>query len=395
MNMRLIVSLFAVFCLVLAVPKGVPGAAAAEAAKQPAKSENADTAKKKKQKGGTQPTLVGIDAVREEPLSQTVPILGRLVPMRAGNVSAEIAGAVRNLTIAVGDRLKKGELIAELDSISAKARLELLSAEIAQAEADVTSLEAEHRLISQELERQTKLKKSGAFSRAKFEDAIQKVAKAEANVLRARAIIAAREANKRLTEIVIRKTRIKAPYDGVVLRKLTEQGGYVRAGDPVVSLIADRDLEIEADVPSNRLGGLVAGTEVPFVLEDGSRHTALVRSVLPTENPMTRTRPVRFSPKFKQEMSGLANAQTVTIEVPVGAMRQVVTVHKDAIIQRGGRNLVYVISDLKAEPRRIKIGEASGPRVEVLDGLKPGDDVVVRGNERLRPGAPVKIRKGS
>ena len=392
--MRIFFSLFTVFCMALAVPKGVPDAAAAEAAKQPAKSESVEKGKKKKQ-AAPQATLVGIDAVVEEPLTQTVPVLGRLVPMRGGDVSAEIAGGVHKLTVSVGDRVKKGDLIAELDSITAKARLELLNAEINVAEADVTSLEAELRLIQLELERQTKLKKSGAFSRAKFEDAIQKVAKAEANILRAKATISAREANKRLTDIVVRKTRIKAPYDGVVLRKLTEEGGFVRAGDAVVSLIADKDLEIEADVPSNRLGGLTVGSEVPVILEDGSKHTAVVRAVLPTENPMTRTRPVRFTPTFAQEMSGLANAQTVTIDVPVGAMRQVVTVHKDAIIKRGGNNLVYVVSDAKAMPRPIELGESTGARVEVTKGLKPGEDVVVRGNERLLPGSPVMIRKGS
>ena len=392
--MRIFFSLFAVFCMALAVPKGVPDAAAAEAAKQPAKSESVEKGKKKKQ-AAPQATLVGIDAVVEEPLTQTVPVLGRLVPMRGGDVSAEIAGGVHKLTVSVGDRVQKGDLIAELDSITAKARLELLNAEINVAEADVKSLEAELRLIQLELERQTKLKKSGAFSRAKFEDAIQKVAKAEANILRAKATISAREANKRLTDIVVRKTRIKAPYDGVVLRKLTEEGGFVRAGDAVVSLIADKDLEIEADVPSNRLGGLTVGSEVPVILEDGSKHTAVVRAVLPTENPMTRTRPVRFTPTFAQEMSGLANAQTVTIDVPVGAMRQVVTVHKDAIIKRGGNNLVYVVSDAKAMPRPIELGESTGARVEVTKGLKPGEDVVVRGNERLLPGSPVMIRKGS
>ena len=76
-------------------------------------------------------------------------------------------------------------------------------------------------------------------------------------------------------------------------------------------------------------------------------------------------------------------------------MRQVVTVHKDAIIKRGGGSVVYVVTDDKAQPRRIQIGEAAGPRVEVLDGLSVGENVVVRGNERLRPGAPVTIRKGS
>ncbi len=385
---------FAVLCLTaFSAPLAVPHAYAAEAAKKA--EDKPGEAKKAQKKGGQRPTLVGVDAVREEPLEQTVPIIGRLVAMRSGEVSAEIAGAVHTLAVNIGDHVKKGDLIAELDSISAKARLELLNAEILQAEADVVALEADLMLSMQDLTRQEQLKKSGAFTRAKYEDAIQNVAKAKANISRAKATIAAREANRRLTEIVLEKTTIRAPYDGVIMRKMTETGDYVRAGDAVVAMLSDRDLEIEADVPSNRLGGLDVGAELDVVFEDGSRHKATVRSVLPTENPLTRTRPVRFLPVFDNTMSGLADAQTVTVEVPVGARRQVVTVHKDAVIKRAGGSLVFVISEEKAEQRRIQLGEETGPRIVVIDGLKPGDQVVVRGNERLRSGAPVKVRKGS
>ncbi len=94
-------------------------------------------------------------------------------------------------------------------------------------------------------------------------------------------------------------------------------------------------------------------------------------------------------------MAGLANAQTVTVNIPLGARKDVLTVHKDAIIKRGGKSLVFVVRNEKAEARPIRLGESSGPRIEVRSGLKAGDLVIVRGNERLRPGAQVRIRKGS
>jgi multidrug efflux pump subunit AcrA (membrane-fusion protein) len=91
----------------------------------------------------------------------------------------------------------------------------------------------------------------------------------------------------------------------------------------------------------------------------------------------------------------LANEQTVTIQVPVGARRQIVTVHKDAIIQRPDDVIVYIVSEGKAVPRTIILGEAVGARFEVLDGLSEGELVVVRGNERLRPGMPVRVEEAS
>ena len=117
--------------------------------------------------------------------------------------------------------------------------------------------------------------------------------------------------------------------------------------------------------------------------------------MLPAENPLTRTRTVRFEPDFKAGERRLADSQSVSIDIPLGANRRVLTVHKDAILKRQGSDLVYVISSDVAEPRTISLGEEIGSRVEVLDGLKAGDKVVVRGNERLQPGAKVRVEKGA
>ncbi len=68
--------------------------------------------------------------------------------------------------------------------------------------------------------------------------------------------------------------------------------------------------------------------------------------------------------------------------------------HKDAILQRGGGPVVYVIQDNQAHRRPVKLGQAFGSRFEVREGLRPGDLVVVRGNERLRPGQRVRVRRG-
>ena len=83
------------------------------------------------------------------------------------------------------------------------------------------------------------------------------------------------------------------------------------------------------------------------------------------------------------------------MHLPIGPSRDVVTVHKDAIVRKGGQALVFVIEDSKAAPRKVQLGEATGGRIVVIAGLKKGDVTVVRGNERLQPGTTVKIRTGS
>jgi RND family efflux transporter MFP subunit len=336
-------------------------------------------------------SLVRVDAVRTEPLSQTVQVIGRLVARQAGEVSARIEGPVETFYVDVGDRVRKGAAIADLNDAILAARRDLATGALAEAEAELATSRAEITLARQAHKRMEGLKSSAAFSQARFDDAKQTVVIAQAKARQAEAAVHSAEAVLRLSEINLGYTKVLAPYDGVVTRQMTEEGAYVRVGDPLVYLIAERSLEIEADVPFQRLFGLDEGTAVTFSLDDGTDHRARVRSVLPSENPLTRTRAVRFTPSFNGIKSTLADAQSVTVQVPVGAPRDVLTVHKDAIIRRQGGNIVYVVKDDVAEARPIEIGESLGGRVEVLSGLEDGEPVVVRGNERLRPGAKIRI----
>mgnify|MGYP001793313292 CR=1 FL=1 len=346
-----------------------------------------------------EPAMVRVDAVRSEPLTQTVPVIGRLVARQAGSVAARIGGAIREFRVQVGDRVTAGDVLAVLDKATMEAERDLAAAGLAFARAELKTRQAQITLAQQELQRLEGLKKSAAFSQARFDDVSQQVAIAQAGASEAEASVTSAQARLRLAEINLEYTEIKAPYDGVVSRRLSEAGAYAREGDALVSMIADQSLEVEADVPSNRLSGLTAGAVLDGHLDDGTAFKATVRAIIPDENPLTRTRAVRFIPDFSPQVttgsSLLANEQSATLQVPVGAPRQVVSVHKDAIIQRSGDIIVFVVSDGKAESRNIAVGEAVGSRFAVLAGLNEGDLVVVRGNERLRPGMAVKVEEGS
>jgi multidrug efflux pump subunit AcrA (membrane-fusion protein) len=99
---------------------------------------------------------------------------------------------------------------------------------------------------------------------------------------------------------------------------------------------------------------------------------------------------VRFTINFSIQERNLATNQSVVLAIPAGQAREVVSVHKDAVINRKGKNIVFIVEDGAANIRPVKLGEAIGPRFVVLGGLKAGDTIVVRGNERLRPGQKVK-----
>jgi RND family efflux transporter MFP subunit len=246
-------------------------------------------------------------------------------------------------------------------------------------------------LAEQGLSRLERLRSSAAFSQARYEDQQRQVAIARAELRSARAAIGRADADYQLARIQAERAQVTAPYPGVVVNRIVEAGAYAQSGDPLVRLVSDADLEVEADVPARRLAGLAPGTRVKLDLADGTRHEATVRAILPEENPQTRTRRVRFVPEFREPDHRRASGQSVTVQVPVGAQRQVLSVHKDAVIRQDDGAVVYLFADGQAEIRQVRLGIEIGPRFEVLDGLEPGALAVVRGNERLRPGQPLTI----
>jgi len=339
--------------------------------------------------GGNRPTLVKVDAVSQAPLVQTVEVIGALVSRRSGIVAAQVAGPVIAMRVDTGDAVKKGTVIAEINIDSMRARRALAKSRLDQARIGINTREAEVKLARQSRERFEKLTRNQTITRAAYDDALQNEAIAIARVSEAKANVLAAEADLKVAEVDLKRNEVKAPYSGIVTNRLTEIGSYVRLGDPVVELVGDGKLEIEVAVPFDRLGGVRAGVDVDWRLDDGSEHKATVRAVLPVEDTRTRTRAVRLSPKLSDDERRLAVGQTAVVRIPQGVPRDILSVHKDAVIRRGDKALVYVVEGDTASMRPVKLGDAVGARFEILSGLAAGEQVVVRGNERLRPGAKV------
>lgn len=339
--------------------------------------------------GQEQPAVVDVDRVRTEPLSQTAPVIGRIVTKQEGPVAARVAGRVDSVAVDVGDRVAKGDPLVLLDAEPLQFERDLAEAQYEAALAERATAQEQLELLQGERERLARLEGSAAFSRAQLVDKDNEIEVARSRISTAEARISQYRAQLELQARDLEDAVIRAPFPGVVSTRHVSPGAYVRVGDPVVSLIDDGALEIEADVPSDRLAGLAPGSVVRVTLDDGTTHAARVRALVPEENPMTRTRAVRFTPEFGETRKPLAVSQSLTLALPIGSSRQVVTVHKDAVIQRQNGAMVYVVEDGSAAVRPVRLGDAVGGRFEVLDGLSEGDVVVVRGNERLRPGQAV------
>ncbi|MBX2854551.1 MAG: efflux RND transporter periplasmic adaptor subunit [Rhodobacteraceae bacterium] len=339
---------------------------------------------------------VVVDFVDTREIAETAPVIGRLAPSVESRVAARTAGVVAEVSVQVGSAVKKGDEIARLDDELHKIERRARAAAVAEAEAGAYVANAQLRLAEQALKRMDRLKDSTAFNQSSFEDDEARVAEASAARLRAYAAVESSRAALARADYDLARTKITAPFDGVVLEKMAQPGQYISVGDATATLLDLGGLEIEADVPTDLIGGLEVGAEFEIAFEAGGGGSAIMRAAVPQAALSTRTRPVRFSLDLSAiDASRLADGEAVTVYLPAGPARSVITAPKDALVNAVGGWVVFVVEDGKAASRPVTVGAPAADRVEIRSGLQPGDMVVVRGNERLRPGQPVTPRQAS
>ena len=198
--------------------------------------------------GSGPPANVVVDAVIEEPLSQTVPVLGRIVAGEFGPIAARIGGAVNEMRVDVGDRVERGTVLAVLDRERLALERTRHEALVMQQSAQLAGARADLQKVSLDLKRLEGIRKSAAFSQARYDDAIQEVAKQRGEVAEAKAELAQAEAQLKRANIDLQDSEIRAPYPGVVSEKHAEVGAYLNIGSPVVTLINDLDIRRDASI---------------------------------------------------------------------------------------------------------------------------------------------------
>ncbi len=335
------------------------------------------------------PAGVGVQVVEERELVETIPVFAEVVTARDGAVASRIAGSVEKVHVLAGSRVAAGDLLVELNE-------ELLEILVAQSEAQLSEAQAGRDTAAVRIDRAEisfarieALRDSGSFSKGQFDDARADLLEAQSQQAEAEARVKSSRAQLSETLYKLERSKIRAPFPGVIVEVNTIPGAFIQAGSPVVRLLDIEAFEVQASVPARYVADLEPGQEVSATLETGEVVTLNLRSILPLENTSTRTRPVRFASSDLGELNNVAVGQSLTVDIPLGAARTALTVPKDALIQ--GRNgwTVFVAEENKAQPRPVQLGTPMGDRYEVLNGLLDGDLVVVRGNERLRPGQDI------
>lgn len=365
--------------------------------------------------------------------AQAIRLTGNVEPLRRATISSEIGGALDEVHADEGDRVVEGQILARhrlaphefafqqakasamadqqsLQELEAGTRVEDLA--IARAEYDEAKVRAE--MAEREYERSRALFQEGTISEGEYDvsrenwesrRAQREVLKAaleraeagprseELAVARARA--ASSQAAAELAQDRLERATIRAPFDGVITRKYAEVGSWLASGDELFDLEADDTVRIVVDVPETYFHAIDLGmtVEVRFDALPRESFQGQVTVRVPKASPRSRAFPVKID--IVNQEHRLASGMLARLEFqPATPEQQSTVIHKDALVPMLPNPIVYKVTWDEANTPiaqmvEVTTGRYFGQAVEVFGDIEDGDQIVIRGNERLRPGQPL------
>ena len=277
----------------------------------------------------------------------------------------------------VGTRLKAGELVARLEDRAARLRLE-------DARSEVARIKAQRDLAQRQRDRLQALADSNSIAANQLDEASAQLGQLAAQQRQA-------EVRVHTAEYELSQTRIEAPFPGVVTERLAQRGEYAATGTAIVHLVDVTNLEARVQAPLALAGMVRRG--MPLAVRAGDRLlNEKVRSVVAVGDERSR----QFELRIALPGSALLVGNAVEVALPEREAEKTLAVPRDALVERAdGSYVVRISGDGSSERVSVRVGASDGEFTAVEGALNPGDQVVVRGAERLAAGQKVQIAAGS
>ena len=340
------------------------------------------------------PTLA-VRVVRAEarPLELGVDVTGSLVSSVAVDVKTEFAGRLVSLLKQEGDRVSRGELIAQLEEVNARLSVgqARASLEVDRAALERAKVGEEH--ARHEFERAQNLLKSGGITDRDFQAAEATARDAQAQINLAEAQVDQARQTTALAEKRLNDCRIVSPINGEVDRKFVNPGSWVDANALVYHLVDNQRLELETNVASSELAALAKGQKIRFTVAafPGQEFDASVLTISPAVQFQNRSILVRGAvpnPGGKLKTGMFVKGRVIT-----GTKSSALVIPAEAVWRRPGQPaFLYVVDQNRARRREVKLGIEQAQGFEIASGLSAGEVVVAEQNLELADGVNLSPR---
>jgi RND family efflux transporter MFP subunit len=321
---------------------------------------------------GPPPAVVSVASVKTGNIAPQAEFIGTVFYEEVSDVASEVSGRVEEVRFEEGQHIKKNQVLIKLGADILQKRLLATSASYEQV---LTELE----IARIELNRKEKLFKTKSISEQSYDEerfGVKGIEKGAASL----------KAEVERIEIELQKKIIRAPFDGVVIKRHVDRGEWLAEGATVAILAKDDVVDIVANVSEKFIPYIQIGMPVQATL-NGKEITGSVIAVVPRGDVATRTFPVKIR---MPNTLALFEGMSARVKLPVGEPRKTLVVPRDAVIAVFGQNVVYALNDAKARMIPVEVIGYQGLTAGVQSpDLAEGMQVVVKGNERLRDGQMV------
>ncbi|MGA6992902.1 MAG: efflux RND transporter periplasmic adaptor subunit [Candidatus Deferrimicrobiaceae bacterium] len=328
-------------------------------------------------KGGPPPALVTVSEIREGMIDPQAEFVGTVFYPEVSDVSSEVTGGIVEVRIEEGRRVRKGDVLVRLDAEILEKTLASTRASHEQVLVDLTKARMDFRRIEN-------LYRQEAVAEQLYDENRFRVMSLEKKA-------DSLQADRERLQAELRKKTVRAPFDGVTVKKMVDLGEWVSPGDKVATIARDDRVDVIVEVPGEIVGYMTPGTTLP-VKAGGAETTGKVVAVIPRGDISTRTFPVKI--RVRNRFS-LIEGMEARVTVPTGKKRKALLVPRDALVTAMGQTVVFTVVDGRAKMVPVTVSRYVGKEVAVrTNGLKAGMEVLVKGNERVRDGQPVTLVSG-
>jgi membrane fusion protein (multidrug efflux system) len=328
--------------------------------------------------GGQGTPIVEVTPVGTGRIVEITEAVGTTRALESVMITGKLTGIVDAINFQEGQTVEAGQELVRLDSAEREA-------DLMAARAAIQTAQALRQEIMQRFERARALRQSGAGTEAQVADLTLQLRTAETAI--AAATARERAAAARLDDMVVR-----APFSGRVGMRQVSLGALIETRTAITTLDDLSSVRLDFSVPEILLSRLRVGTMVRTrTVAYGAREFIGEVAVMDTRiDPVTRS--VRLTAIVPNPEGLLRPGMFMNVSLEVAVRENAVVIPEEAIIGEGARQLVFVIANNRAERRVVEIGQRQQGRVEISEGLRPGEQIVVRGLQRVRHGLTVNAR---
>jgi RND family efflux transporter MFP subunit len=323
-------------------------------------------------------TNVSVQVAAKKQLRPFIEATGTLNPFEQVSIGAEIDGIIKTVKADEGAAVSKGMLLATIDDIEYNQGV--LSAQAAMKQAEATLANAKV-----EFARKDALYKEQLVTQQQYDDVSTRLALAESDVEKAKAAVS-------IAKQKLEKTKIYAPLASKVKEKTFSAGDFVKNGTRLFTLIQPNPLKLDFSVSERDVGKMKVGQDVLVKVDafPDTEFTGKVSIVFPSLEEKTRTLSIEALVPDKEGI--LKPGLFARVILYTGGMKETVVVPITAILYEGDRTRTYVVEGDRAKERLVKLGNKYGEEIEITEGIREGEKVVIAGQQGLSEGAKVNFQ---